>query len=416
MKFDLAHLTEFAIAFFERLLSKYGKGRERRTELGSFETIKIRQVVANNAKLYVNRKDGFIGTGLKKDEFVSDCSDISDIIAFCKDGTFKVVRNSDKVFIGKNIIHTAVWKKGDERTTYNAIYVDGKTGKSFAKRFNVKAITRDKPYNVTKGAKGSRVHYFTANPNGESEIVNVQLSQGCKAKKKVFEFDFDELAIKGRGAGGNTLTKYPIRKVTQLEVGTSTLGSIKAWFDPANGRVNGSERGIFLGEFDTGDQLLALYKDGSYEVADFDINKRFKHEEIISVSKLYEQTVVSAVYFDGAKGWTLVKRFEIETTTNNQRFSYLTEHKSSKLFFASVKDNPVIKYNVRINKIKEEFELEVADFIDVKGWKSLGNKLEESRITNVKEEEQLAEGDSLKAGDTIEFEVNGQGTMFEEED
>ncbi len=414
VKYDLKHLNDFAIAYFERLLEKYGKGQERKTKISTFDSIKAVEVVAINAKLYVNRKDGFIGTGLKKDEFVGDCSDISDIIAFCKDGTFKVVRISDKVFIGKNIIHTAVWKKGDERTTYNAIYVDGKTGKSFAKRFNVKAITRDKAYNITKGAKGSRVHYFTANPNGESEIVNIQLSQGCKAKKKVFEFDFDQLAIKGRGAGGNTITKYPIRKVTQLEVGSSTLGSIKVWFDPANGRLNGREHGIFLGDFDAGDLLIALYKDGSYEVVDFDMSKRFKHEEVISVSKLYEQTVVSAVYFDGNKGWTVVKRFEIETTTNGQRFNYLTEHKSSKLFFASLEDNPVIQYNVRVNKVKEEYELDLADFIEVKGWKAIGNKLEESRITNVREITPKVEGDKLKAGDTIEFEINGQGKMFEE--
>ena len=413
VKYDLKHLNDYAIAYFQRLLDKYGKGQERKTKITTFDSIAAVEVVAINAKLYVNYKDGFVGTGLKKDEFVSDCSDISDVIAFCKDGTFKVVRISDKVFIGKNILHVDVWKKGDERTTYNLIYVDGKTGKSFAKRFNVKAITRDKAYELTKGGKGSKVHYFTANPNGESEIVSVKLSQGCKAKKKVFEFDFDELAIKGRGAGGNTITKYPISKVTQLEVGASTLGHIKAWFDPANGRVNANERGNYLGEFD-GDQLIALFKDGSYEVVDFDMNKRYKPEEVISVTKLNEGTVISAVYFDGSKGWTVVKRFEIETTTNGQRFSYLTEHKSSKLFFASVEENPAILYDVRINKEKEEYELDVADFIEVKGWKAIGNKLEESRITNVREVKPEVDPNKLKPGDTIEFDVEGQGTMFED--
>ncbi len=413
VKHDLKHLNDFAIAYFQRLLDKYGKGQERRTKITTFDSIAAVEVVAINAKLYVNRKDGFVGTGLKKDEYVCDCSDISDVIAFCKDGTFKVVRITDKVFIGKNILHVAVWKKGDERTTYNMIYVDGKSGKSFAKRFNVKAITRDKVYELTKGGKGSKVHYFTANPNGESEIVSVKLSQGCKAKKKVFEFDFDDLAIKGRGAGGNTITKYPVSKVTQLEVGASTLGHIKAWFDPANGRVNANERGNYLGEFD-GDQLVALFKDGSYEVVDFDMNKRYKPEEVISVTKLTEDTVVSAVYFDGSKGWTVVKRFEIETTTNGQRFNYLTEHKNSKLFFASVEEAPSILYDVRINKVKEEYELDVADFIEVKGWKAIGNKLEESRITNVREVKPEVDPNKLKPGDTIEFEVGGQGTMFED--
>jgi topoisomerase-4 subunit A len=231
VKHDLAHLTEFAIAYFENLLRKYGKGKERKTKIAAFDTIQATQVVANNAKLYLNRKEGFVGFGLKKDEFISDCSDIDDIIAFRKDGVFKVVRNADKVFIGKDILHAAVWKKGDERTTYNLIYIDAKSGRAMAKRFNVTAITRDKDYDLTKGAKGSKILYFTANPNGESEVVNIQLSQGCKAKKKIFDFDFGEIAIKGRSSQGNIVTKYPVRKITQLEVGKSTLGAQKVWMD-----------------------------------------------------------------------------------------------------------------------------------------------------------------------------------------
>ncbi|MFK7808324.1 MAG: DNA gyrase/topoisomerase IV subunit A, partial [Saprospiraceae bacterium] len=406
VKHDLKHLTEYAIAYFENLLKKYSKGQERKTKITTLDTIKATRVVANNAKLYVNYKDGFIGTGLKKDEFISDCSDIDDVIAFCKDGTFKVVRISDKVFIGKNIIHVAVWKKGDERTTYNMIYVDAKSGNSYAKRFNVKAITRDKAYDLTKKAKGSRVHYFTANQNGESETVAILLSQGCKAKKKNFEFDFGELAIKGRASAGNIVTKYPIRKVTQLEIGSSTLGAIKLWMDKVSGRLNTEERGLYLGAFDSGDQLIALYKDGSYEVLDFDLNKKFPHDEILYVGKMRDDLVISAAYYDGNKGWTMVKRFMIETSTNGQRFNYLTEHSRSKLFFASIAAKPMILYDVKPKgkKEKEEYELSLEDFIDVKGWKSIGNKLEETRITNVRDiTEKPKEGDSLKPGDTIEF-------------
>ena len=293
-----------------------------------------------------------------------------------------------------------------KRTTYNMIYVDAKSGNSYAKRFNVKSITRDKTYHLTKGAKGSKVHYFTANPNGESELVSIQLSQGCKAKKKIFDFNFDDIAIKGRGSAGNIATKYPVRKVTQLEVGRSTLGAQKVWLDKASGRLNTDERGLFLGEFDTGDNFLALYKDGTYEVANYDLTKRFPHDEIIQVGKMRDDAVISAVYFDGNKGWTVVKRFMIETSKNNQRYSYLTDHSRSKLYFVSTAPKPVILYDVkqRGQKEKEEFELSLADFIDVKGWKSLGNKLEDIRITNVRNiTKKPTDSDKLKAGDTIEF-------------
>ena len=383
VKFDLAHLTEFTIAFFERLLSKYGKGRERRTEIGSFETIKIRQVVANNAKLYVNYKDGFIGTGMKKDEFVMDCSDISDVIAFMKDGTFKVVKVSDKVFVGKNIIHTAVWKKGDDRTTYNLIYVDAKTGRSMAKRFNVKSITRDKDYDLTKGAKGSKLLYFTVNPNGESEIVNVQLSPGCSAKKKVFDFDFGEIAIKGRAAGGNIVTKYPVRKITQVSVGKSSLGAIKVWMDEVSGRLNTAERGIYLGGFDTENNILAIYNDGTYEVNELDLNKKYDVNKLMEVSRIGPDSVISAIYFDGEKEWSMIKRFNIETSKLDTKYPFISESSSSKLYFATSKDDPIIKYSHKSGGSKQEEEVNLSEFIDVKGWKAAGNKVGEYKILKV---------------------------------
>ena len=414
VKHDLAHLTEFAINYFERLLEKYGKGQERKTQIMEFDTITATAVVANNAKLYVNRKEGFIGSGMKKDEFVCDCSDIDDIIVFRKDGKFQVVRVADKVFVGKDILHVAVWKKGDDRTTYNMIYVDAKTGRAMAKRFNVTAITREKEYDLTKGTKGSKTLYFTANPNGESEVVNIQLSQGSSAKKKIFDFDFSDLAIKGRGSQGNIVTRYPVRKITQVEVGKSTLGAQKVWMDGVSGRLNTEERGIFLGDFDTGNTILVVYKDGSYEISDYDMTRRFDPKEVIYIGKFDPQTIISAVYFDGHKGITLVKRFQIETSTNNQRFSFITDHRSSKLLFASIKELPQITYSMKVKSKKIEGELKLAEFIDVKGWKAMGNKLSDQRLTGIKEITTSTLDEKLKAGDTIEFDMddNGQGKMF----
>ena len=383
VKFDLEHLTEFAIAYFERLLEKYGKGRERRTIISSFDTIEIKEVVANNAKLYVDRVEGFIGMGMKKDEFVCDCSDIADIIAFTRDGKFKVVRIADKVFVGKDILHTAVWLKSDDRTTYNMIYLDGKSGKAYAKRFNVTAITRDKEYDLTQGSKGSKVLYFTSNPNGESEIVNIQLTQSSTAKKKVFDFDFAELAIKGRASQGNVVTKYPVRKVTQVSVGKSSLGAMQIYMDEVSGKLNQDERGKYLGAFDTGSKLLSIYKDGTYEVNELDLNKKYDVNNIVEIGNYTESTVISAVYYEGEKGWTMVKRFKIETSTYDQKFIFIPESGGSKLYFASMQKSPLIRYSYTIGKTKEEKEVSLAEFIDVKGWKALGNKLIDAKLLKV---------------------------------
>lgn len=383
VKFNLEHLTEFAIAYFEKLLEKYGKGRERRTIISSFDTIEIKEVVANNAKLYVDRVEGFIGMGMKKDEFVCDCSDIADIIAFTRDGKFKVVRIADKVFVGKDILHTAVWLKSDDRTTYNMIYLDGKSGKAYAKRFNVTAITRDKEYDLTQGSKGSKVLYFTSNPNGESEIVNIQLTQSSTAKKKVFDFDFAELAIKGRASQGNVVTKYPVRKVTQVSVGKSSLGAMQIYMDEVSGKLNQDERGKYLGAFDTGSKLLSIYKDGSYEVNELDLNKKYDVNNIVEIGNYTESTVISAVYYEGEKGWTMVKRFKIETSTYDQKFIFIPESGGSKLYFASMQKSPLIRYSYTIGKTKEEKEVSLTEFIDVKGWKALGNKLIDAKLLKV---------------------------------
>ena len=385
VKHDLKNLTDYAIAYFQRLLEKYGKGKERKTLIQSFDTIKATEVVANNAKLYANLKDGFIGKGLKKDTFIADCSDIADIIVFRKDGKFLVTRISDKAFVGKNILHVAVWKKGDERTTYNAVYVDGKTGRAMIKRFNVTAITRDKEYDITKGTRGSRLLYFTANPNGEAETIGIQLSQGCKAKIKLFDFDFSELAIKGRGSQGNILTKYPVKKVTLKSEGQSTLGALELWMDDSSGRLNTDERGVYLGEFDTGSNIFVLYKDGSYELTDYEMTNRYDPQEIIHIQKYDPDIVIGAIYYDGEKKTSFVKRFRVETATLGKRFPFITEHKMSKLLFASAQSGCVIEYGERIKGNKVMRKVDIDKFIDVKGWKSIGNKLSAQKVTSVKE-------------------------------
>ncbi|MBP6809932.1 MAG: DNA gyrase/topoisomerase IV subunit A, partial [Saprospiraceae bacterium] len=424
---DLDHLTEYAIAYFERLLDKYGKGRERRTLITEFDAIQATEVVANNAKLYVNRVEGFIGSGLKKDEFVCDCSDIDDIIVFRRDGKFQVSRISDKVFVGKDIIHVAVWKKNDERTTYNMAYSDGKTGRSFVKRFNVTAITRDREYDLTQGNPNSKLLYFSANPNGEAEIVVVQLSAGATAKIKIFDYNFAELEIKGRSSQGNILTKYPVKKLILKEAGKSTLGAQHVWIDEVSGKLNTDNRGRLLGDFDTGDQLFLLYKDGTYEVADVDMSRRFDPDELLHLGKFDPEMVVNAVHFDGNKGWTMVKRFRVETTSTGQRFSYLSEHKDSKLLFASIKKEPRIEYSIKIKGKKIQGEVNLADFIDVKGWKAVGNKLSDQKLSSVKELEdptmfqtpdsnaaEVPLPEKFHAGDSLEFDMgkNGQGSLF----
>ncbi|MDX1478062.1 MAG: DNA gyrase/topoisomerase IV subunit A [Saprospiraceae bacterium] len=384
--YDLKHLTDYAVKYFERLLEKYADGRERRTEITEFDTIKAVQVIANNAKLYVNRKEGFVGHGLKKDEFIMDCSDLDDIIAIRKDGKFMVSRIADKTFMGKDILHVAVWKKGDDRTTYNMMYVDKKSGRTMAKRFNIARITRDKEYDLTAGAPGSRVHYLEVHPNGESEVVEVQLTPGCRAKKKVFDFDFGELSIKGRGSKGNIVTRYPVRKVVQKELGKSTLGAMRLWIDEVSGRINTEERGKYLGEFDTGDLIISLYQDGSYQLNEIDPNLKLEAKELCFVGKYQEEMVISALYYEGEKGWTMVKRFNIETNTTEQRFPFITDHRSSKLYYATGDDQTTVTYGFKSKNKKQTDTVDLAEFIDVKGWKALGNKLTDKKLISVEPE------------------------------
>jgi topoisomerase-4 subunit A len=411
----LENLIQFTIDYYRELLKKYGKGRERKTDICSFDTIQATAVVANNTKLYVSRKDGFIGTSLKKDEFVADCSDIDDIIIFRKDGKYLISKISDKTFVGKNIIHVAVWKKGDERTTYNAIYSDGKTGRTFTKRFNVKASTRDREYDITQGNPLSKLLYFTPNPNGESETVKIQLTQSSSAKIKSLEYDFAELAIKGRTSKGNLLTKYPIYKVKQESIGKSTLGALKVWMDDVSGRLNTDGHGKLLGTFDTGEQLLVLFNDGSYEVRSFEINEKMDLGSIIDILKFTPDLVISAIHFDPEREATYVKRFNIETTTLNKRYSYLN-NESSKFLFATLKLNPVVEYAMRVGRKKMTGELDLTEFIEVKGWKAIGNKFSDNKLYNVeliKFDEPKVEERTEQKNENNEDSADEEKTLFD---
>lgn len=376
VKYDLEHLTDFAVTYFENLLKKYGKGRERKTEIREFDTIQVKQVAIANTKLYMNRAEGFIGTGLKKDEFLCECSDYDDIIAFTRSGTMKVVKVSDKVFIGKDILHAAVFQKSDERTTYNMIYVDGKSGVSYAKRFNVTGVTRDKEYDLTKGSDKSKVHYFSANANGEAETVKILLSPNCTARNKEFDFYFEELEIKGRSSMGNQVTKYPIKSVKFKEAGKSTLAGRKLWFDDKFGRLNTEEKGQYLGSFED-EKIVLFYNDGSYEITDTELTQRFDPEKVILVEKFDPEKIISAVYLDNDKGQYNIKRFRIETTTLKTQFSFIKEGEGNRLEAITTDEEPILTVQTGRGQQVRKAKFKVAKMVEVMGWKAVGAKLTE---------------------------------------
>ena len=377
VKNDIANLTDYAVAYYENLLKKHGKGRERKTEIKAFDTIQAKAVAIANTKLYANFADGFIGTGLKKDELVAEVSDLDDIIAFTKGGIMKVVKVSDKTFIGKDILHVAVFQKGDERTTYNMIYADGKTGVSYAKRFNVSGITRDKEYDLTKGAEKSRVHYFTANANGEAEVVKIVLSPNCSARIKEFDFYFEEQEIKGRSSIGNIVTKYPVKSVKFKEAGKSTLDAKKLWFDNKFGRLNSEEKGEYLGKFDAEDRLLVIYNDGNYEITDQELTQRFDPEKILLIEKFHTEKIVTAVYLDNEKLQYNIKRFKIETTTLHSKFFFIKEGKDNRLEMVSTENEPILMVQSGRGQMIRKAKFKVIKLVEVMGWKAVGAKLTE---------------------------------------
>ncbi|MEO4004712.1 MULTISPECIES: DNA gyrase/topoisomerase IV subunit A [unclassified Flavobacterium] len=382
VKHDLAHLIDFAIAYFTRLKEKYGKGRERQTELRSFDTIEATKVVLRNTKLYVNREEGFIGTSLKKDEYVGDCSDIDDVIVFLRDGNMMITKVDDKKFVGKDIIHISVFDKNDKRTIYNMIYRDGKSGPSYIKRFNVSGVTRDKLYDLTNGAKGSQVLYFSHNPNGEAEVVTVLLRQVGSVKKLKFDLDFATLAIKGRASKGNTVTKYPIKKIELKEKGISTLKPRRIWFDDTVQRLNVDGRGELLGEFRPNDRLLIINQSGKLKTIIPELTTHFE-EDMVVLEKWIPKKPISAIYFDGEKERYYIKRFLIEN--ENKEEIFISEHPNSQLEIVSTDYRPVAEIVfAKVKGVQKENQtIDLEQFIAVKGIKALGNQLTTDKLKQV---------------------------------
>ena len=420
VKNHLAHLTDYAINYFRQIKKKYGKGRERKTEIRSFDTISAAQAAVANQKLYINRDEGFVGTSLRKDEYVCECSDIDNLIIFRDDGTLMVTKVAPKVFVGKNVLHVAVFMKNDNRTVYNMIYRDGKRGSYFVKRFSVVGITRDKEYNLTKGTDGTKVIYFTANPNGEAEVIKVNLRPAARLKKTTFDFDFSDLAIKGRGSKGNLLSKKPIKNIVQREEGISTLGARDIWYDDTVRRLNTDERGRKLGAFIADDKLLVILSTGEFKLTSYDLNTHFD-DEMIHLSKFDPKKIVAVVYLDGEANKYYVKRFEIsDNLVLNKKYSFIPESKGSELTLFSLDYLPRISMELKPKK-GNEIEHEVvplADFIGVKSYRAKGKRLSTKEVKKLKliepipytppiEEDQTEEeGAELKAEDeTIEIEL-----------
>ncbi len=410
VKGNLANLTDYAVRYFQGLLKTYGKGRERRTEVRTFDAINTRAVAAATLKLYVNRAEGFVGTSLRKDEFVGECSDLDEIIVFRADGVMQVSKVSEKAFFGKNIVHIDVFKRGDDRMVYHMVYQDGKHGNVLVKRFQVGGVTRDKEYHLTRGTAGTLVHHFSANPNGESEVVSVTLKPNPRLRKTQFDFDFGELAIKGRQAAGNILSRHAVRKVVHKSRGTSTLGGRPLYFDTASMRLNADGYGQFIGTFDADDQLLILYADGSYELTTTDLNQRFDSAgKPLEVGKFYPERVLSAVYLDGGEAY--LKRFQIETSTAGKRYSYLPDEKAQ-LLIATSNESPWFKLKLK----KGEAELNAEDTVEVMGWKARGKRLGYDKVVGAEllwfqglgevSAEEAALSDDADASD------KPQGTLF----
>ena len=384
VKHHLANLIAYAIDYFTNIQKKYGKDKERKTELRVFDNIDATKVVLANEKFYVNREEGFIGTSLKKDEYVFDCSDIDDIITFQKDGTMKVVKVEAKTFIGKNIVHVGVFKKGDKRTVYNMIYREGKEGPYYMKRFSVTGVTRNTDYKLASDKKGSEMLYFSANPNGEAETVTVLLKPNSRVRKNKIEIDFSELAIKGRDSRGNLVTKYAVKKVDLKEEGVSTLAPRKIWFDDTVRRLNADGRGTLLGSFKGDDKILTINQNGEAKLVTFDLLNRFDDEYLI-LEKWKPEQPITCIYFDGEKGIYFIKRFLLENTTNVQHFMP-SEHAKSFVEFVGTSDGctaEIIFPKDKSGKEKEPEIINIDEFIAVKGIKAIGNQFIKEKVKSI---------------------------------
>ena len=415
---NLNHLTDYTIAWFEMLKAKYGEAYPRRTEVRNFGAINVKAVVENNEKLYINREEGFVGTGLKKDEYLFDCSDIDDIIVFHKDGRYKVMKVADKLFVGTDILHIAVFQRGDERTVYNVVYRDGKKGTYFMKRFNVTGVAKDKEYDLTQGKPGSKIVYFTANPNGEAEVIKVTLKPQLHLKKLEVCKDLSELAVKSRTARGNVLTKFEVKSITLKQKGHSTLGGRKVWFDADVLRVNYDEHGIYLGEFWDEDRILVITTDGDYYTTTFDLTAHFE-DNILRIEKLDADKVWSLIQWNGELKYYYGKRFKLDDA-NAKIQSMLGEDKDSRIVLLSDRAEATFRVHFA-DENKPDLDIVMEDFIDEKSAKAKGKRISTLEIASFEDitpepvieepesEEQEPEENDTMSNDPINDQmINGQ--------
>ena len=422
VKHHLANLITYAIDYYTNIQKKYGKGKERKSEIRIFDTIDATKVAVANEKFYVNREEGFIGTSLKKDEYLFDCSDIDDIITFQKDGTMKVVKVEPKTFIGKNIVHVAVWKKNDKRTVYNMIYREGREGPYYMKRFSVTGVTRNTDYKLASDKKGSEMLYFTANPNGEAEIVSVLLKPNARVRKNKIDIDFSDLAIKGRDSKGNLVTKYAVKKVDMKEEGVSTLAPRKIWFDDSVRRLNADGRGSLLGNFKGDDKILTINSQGEAKLVSFDLMNRFDDDYLI-LEKWNPEQPITCIYFDGEKDKYFVKRFLLEATSNVQSF-FTNDHPKSFLEFVTTHSGAIaeIVFPKIKDKQKDPETVDLDEFIAVKGIKAIGNQLTKDKVKTINitipEPPEMMEEEpehEEKCEDEVDEEGGTIGSLFDEE-
>ncbi len=422
VKHHLENLITYAIDYYTNIQKKYGKGKERKTELRIFDTIDASKVAVANEKFYVNREEGFIGTSLKKDEYLFDCSDIDDIITFQKDGTMKVVKVEPKTFIGKNITHVAVWKKNDKRTVYNMIYREGREGPYYMKRFSVTGVTRNTDYKLASDKKGSEMLYFSANPNGEAEVVSVLLKPNARVRKNKIDIDFSELAIKGRDSKGNLVTKYAVKKVDMKEEGVSTLAPRKIWFDDSVRRLNADGRGTLLGSFKGDDKILTITSQGEAKLVSFDLMNRFDDDYLI-LEKWKPEQPITCIYFDGEKDKYFVKRFLLEATPNVQSF-FANENPKSFIEFVTTEVGAIaeIVFPKIKDKQKEPETVDLDEFITVKGIKAIGNQLTKDKVKSINitipEPPEVIEEPEIEEKQEVDLDDEGGtiGSLFDEEE
>ncbi len=429
VKVHLSNLIEYAIEYFKDLKKRFGAGKERKTEMKVFDNIAASKVIIANKKLFVDIEEGFIGWGLKKIDAVNDCSEIDDIIVFFDTGKFIVTKVSEKKFVGKGIVHANVWKKGDKRTIYHVMYQDGPGGATMMKRFFVNSVTRDTEYDLSRGIKGSKLLYFSVHPNGEREVITILLRPRPHLKRLRWDIDLGDLLIKGRQSAGNRVTREIVQKILQKEVGGSTLAARKIWFDTVVGRLNDEGRGKFIGSFKGEDRILTLYKNGDYRLTTFDLGNHFD-EDMMHIEKWISDRPISAVYYDAEKELHYVKRFCCEVTSD-KRVSYISEAEGSYLDCASTAYRPKVRiiYNKLLKETKNlpDNEIELVDFIEIKGMKAQGNQLtklkvkeivlthaiegdepwpeDENSLPDIELEIENEEGDEENSGNSIEWDL-----------